>query len=72
MVKRGDEVTDGLLTGTVVIPKMYMDNECRTVIQMSRTNVRIDLDYHSLTILSVSDDSEEYDWSAIDAENARI
>lgn len=42
-LKRGDLVTDGLLTGVVCAPTAYVDNERRTVIMLSCSKIKIDL-----------------------------
>lgn len=58
-LKRGDTVTDGLLTGIVYIPKTYIDDEPRTIIVLSRSKEKIDLDPDTLTKI---EDAEEKWW----------
>jgi hypothetical protein len=47
--KRGEKVTDGLLTGIVYMPAAYIDDELRTVIVLSKSKAKIDLDPSTLT-----------------------
>lgn len=48
-LKRGDKVTDGLLTGIVYMPTTYIDEEPRTIIILSNSKEKIDLDPSTLT-----------------------
>jgi hypothetical protein len=58
--KRGEKVTDGLLTGIVCKPKTYIDDELRTVIVLSKSKQHIDLDPSTLT--KIKKDDEEQWW----------
>lgn len=58
-LKRGDTVTDGLLTGIVYMQKTYIDDEPRTIIVLSRSKEKIDLDPDTLTKI---EDAEEKWW----------
>lgn len=53
--KRGDKVTDGLLTGIVYIPTVYIDDEERTVIILSNSKEKIDLDPSTLTKIEAAE-----------------
>jgi len=56
--KRGDLVTDGLLTGIVYLPTTYIDDELRTIIILSKSKEKIDLDPETLTMVEAT----EPDW----------
>lgn len=58
VLKRGDTVTDGLLTGIVYIPNTFIDDEPRTVIVLSKSKEKIDLDPSTLTKI----EEAEEDW----------
>lgn len=57
--KRGEKVTDGLLTGIVYMPATYIDDELRTVIVLSKSKEKIDLDPSTLTKV---EEAEEKWW----------
>lgn len=57
-LKRGDKVTDGLLSGIVYMPTTYIDDEPRTIIILSNSKEKIDLDPATLTKI----EEAEEDW----------
>lgn len=57
-LKRGDKVTDGLLSGIVYMPTTYIDDEPRTIIILSNSKEKIDLDPATLTKIKEA----EEDW----------
>lgn len=57
--KRGEKVTDGLLTGIVYMPSTYIDDELRTVIVLLKSKEKIDLDPSTLTKV---EEAEEKWW----------
>lgn len=57
-LKRGDKVTDGLLSGIVYMPTTYIDDEPRTIIILSKSKEKIDLDPATLTKI----EEAEEDW----------